>query len=142
MRDIQHSMSTVIDTRFHIWFILRLFYKMWQKFITNYGCYFITKCDKSLLQNASGFLLQNATVLVQNVTVITNCDNFITKCDSYYKMRRLLQIATVYCKKIHSYVIIYLFKISAIFLQNWNISSSDTLKPKIYLLLTFPCLKC
>ena len=24
--------------------------------------YFITKCDKSLLQNASGFLLQNATV--------------------------------------------------------------------------------
>ena len=26
---------------------------------------------------------------------ITKCDSFITKCDSYYKMRRLLQIATV-----------------------------------------------
>ena len=26
---------------------------------------------------------------------ITKCDDFITKCDSYYKMRRLLQIATV-----------------------------------------------
>ena len=58
------------------------------------GCC-IAKCDRSLLQNASGFLIQNATVLLQNVTVTTNCDNFITKCDSYYKMRRLLQIATV-----------------------------------------------
>ena len=36
---------------------------------------FITKCDRSLLQNASVF--------------------FITKCDSYYKIRRLLQIETV-----------------------------------------------
>ena len=63
--------------------------------ITKYDSYFITKCDKSLLQNASGFLLQNTTVLLQNATVIKNCDNFITKYDSYYKMRRLLQIAAV-----------------------------------------------
>ena len=34
----------------------------------------ITKCDKSLLQNVSAFLLQKATVLLQNVTVITKCD--------------------------------------------------------------------
>ena len=34
----------------------------------------------SLLQNESGFLLQNATV-------ITKCDDFITKCDVYYKLR-------------------------------------------------------
>ena len=46
-----------------------------------------------LLQNASGFLLPNATV-------ITNCDNFVTKCDSYYKMRRLSQIAAVHSKYI------------------------------------------
>ena len=39
---------------------------MWQKFIT--------KCASFLLKK---------------------CDSFITKCDSYYKMRRLLQIATV-----------------------------------------------
>ena len=39
----------------------------------------ITKRDRSLLQNASGFLLQNATV-------ITKCDDFITKCDSFYRM--------------------------------------------------------
>ena len=57
--------------------------------------YFITKHDRILLQNKSGFLLENATVLLQNVTVITNRDDFITKCDSYYKMWRLLQIAIV-----------------------------------------------
>ena len=49
---------------------------------------FITKCDKSLLQNVSAFFLQNATV-------ITKCDDFVTKCDSYYKMRRLLQNASI-----------------------------------------------
>ena len=65
--------------------------------ITECESYFITKCDRNLLQNAPGFLFQNATVLLQNVTVIINCDDFITKCDSYYKMRRLLQIATVHC---------------------------------------------
>ena len=32
--------------------------------ITRCGSYFILKCDRSLLQNASGFLLQNATVLL------------------------------------------------------------------------------
>ena len=56
---------------------------------------YITKCDRSLLQNSSSFLLLNATVFLQNATVITNYDNFITKYDSYYKMPRLLQIATV-----------------------------------------------
>ena len=51
---------------------------------------------KMLLQNALGFLLQNATVLLQTVTVISKCVDFITKCDSYYKMRRLLQNASVH----------------------------------------------
>ena len=63
--------------------------------IAKYDSCFIKKCDRSLLQNASGFLLRNATDLLQNATGNTNSDNFITKCDSYYKMRRLLQIATV-----------------------------------------------
>ena len=35
----------------------------------------LLKCDKNLLQNASGFLLQNATVLLQKATFITNCDS-------------------------------------------------------------------
>ena len=63
--------------------------------VTKCDSYFSTKRYRSLLQNASGFLLQNLTVLLQNVIVITNCHNFITKCDSYYKMLGLLQIATV-----------------------------------------------
>ena len=44
--------------------------------------YFITKCDRLLLQIATAFLLQSAT-------------QFITNCDRYYKVRWLLQIATV-----------------------------------------------
>ena len=55
-------------------------------FITKRDSYFITKCDKSILQDASGFLLQNATVLLQNATVITKLVDFITKYDSYYKI--------------------------------------------------------
>ena len=47
---------------------------------TEYDNYFITKCDKILLQNALGFLLQNPTVLLQNTTVITKYVDF------YYKM--------------------------------------------------------
>ena len=62
--------------------------------------YFITKCDRSLLPNTSGLLLQNATVLLQNTTVMTNYHDFITKCNSYYKMQRLLQIATVHIPNI------------------------------------------
>ena len=38
----------------------------------------------SLLQNASGFLLQNATILLQNATVITTCD-------VYYKLRQYME---------------------------------------------------
>ena len=47
----------------------------------------------------SAFLLQNAIVLLQSVTVFTNYDDFITKYESYYKMQRLLQIATVLLNK-------------------------------------------
>ena len=78
--DIEHKMSIVLDTRkfnfgsqwclrFHIWLIMTLYYKM-RHIITKCDSYFITKYDKSLLQNA--------TVL-----------------GSYYKMLRLLQNASV-----------------------------------------------
>ena len=56
--------------------------------ITKCDSCFITKCDRSLLENASGFLLQNATVLLQNAT-------YYKLQQFYYKMGRLLQIATV-----------------------------------------------
>ena len=65
---------------------------------------FITKCDKCYYKVRQLFLLQSAIicyykvrqVLLQSATGITKCDKFITKCDRYYKVRRLLQIATVH----------------------------------------------
>ena len=51
--------------------------------ITKCDSFFITKCDGLLLQSATAFLLQSAT-------------SVITKCDRYYKVRRLLQSATVH----------------------------------------------
>ena len=49
--------------------------------ITKCDGYFITKCDKSLLQNVSGFF-------------ITKCDSYYKLRRFYYKMRQLLQNAT------------------------------------------------
>ena len=63
-RDIQDSMSTALDSGFHISFIMALHYKMGQMLLQN--------AASILLQNALGFLLQNATFLLQNA--------------SYYKM--------------------------------------------------------
>ena len=77
--------------------------------ITKNDSYFIIKCDKNLLQNAPGFLLQIATVLLQNVKVITNYDDSITKCNICYKMRRLLQIATV--RRALSFIFSYFFMV-------------------------------
>ena len=54
----------------------------------------ITNCDKILLQIPRVNLWQIAASLLQTAIGIVNCDRFITNCDSYYKLRRLLQIAT------------------------------------------------
>ena len=63
------------------------------------------KMRQMLLQNAVVILLQNATEALYKMrqvfyckfaTIITNCNNFITKSNRYYKMRRLLEIATVH----------------------------------------------
>ena len=76
--------------------------------ITKCDSYFITNCDRSLLQSASGFLLQNATVLLQNATVITNCD-------VYYKLRQY---------KVES---IYLFKL----VLSWSVTCLTTISGHI-----------
>ena len=74
---------------------MTVYYKMQQIVLQN-ATDSITKCDRSLWQNESGFLLQNETILLQNATIITKCDAFFTKFYSYYKIWRLLQIATVH----------------------------------------------
>ena len=55
------------------------------------------KMRQIVLQNATAILLQNATKVYYKMRQVffTKCDSFIIKCASYYKMRRLLQIATV-----------------------------------------------
>ena len=61
------------------------------------------KMRQILLQNATAILLQNSTEVYYKMRQVFYCKmrqllqiaSFITKCDSCYKMRRLLQIATV-----------------------------------------------
>ena len=64
---------------------------------TKCDSYFITICERSLLQNASGFLLENASdFLLENTTVLLqNANSYYKLRQLHYKMRRLLQIAIV-----------------------------------------------
>ena len=50
--------------------------------ITKCNSYFITKSERSLLQNVSSFLLQNAIVSLQNVTTL------LQNIDFHYKLRQ------------------------------------------------------
>ena len=96
--------------------------------------YFIKNWDKTLLQNRSDFLLQNAIVLlqyVQYVTVIIKYINFITKCDSlqivtfkYIRIRitanwknKLAKALCFLCCYSYLYILNYLMEI----LFYWNI---------------------
>ena len=63
LRDIQHSINRILDTRFYIWFIRTRFYKTWQ----------------ILLQNVTAILLENATEVYYKMNEVF-----------YYKMRQLL----------------------------------------------------
>ena len=54
--------------------------------------FFITKCDGLLLQSATAFLLQSAT------SVITKCDRYYKVWQFYYKVRQVLQSATIITK--------------------------------------------
>ena len=63
--------SVTIQFRMLFWYIS--YYKVWQS-------NFITKCDRLLLQSASG-IIKCERLLLQSASGIT-------KCDSYYKVRR------------------------------------------------------
>ena len=74
---------------------MTLYYKMRQIFLQNVTAILLQNATEVYYKMRQVFLLQNATILLHIVTAITNGDDFITKRDSYYKMRRLLQTATV-----------------------------------------------
>ena len=57
----------------------------------------LVHCDNLLHYYTTVIFLQNISgVLLQNTTVITKCIDFISRCESYYKMRRILQNASVH----------------------------------------------
>ena len=88
LRDIQYSMSMVVDTRFHTWFIMTVYYKM----------------QKIILQNATAILLQNATEVYYKMRQVFyyKMRHFYYKMRQfyyqlrqfYYKIRQLLENAT------------------------------------------------
>ena len=69
--------------------------------IAKCDCYFITKYDKSLLLDASGFLLQNGRVqnyykdeyLLQNVAVLFQNATFIIEVNVSFKMGRYTPVS-------------------------------------------------
>ena len=67
LRDIQHSISRILDKNFYVWFIMTLY----------------CKTRQILLQIATAILLQNATKVYYKMRQVF-----------YYKMRQLLQNAT------------------------------------------------
>ena len=85
----------VVDDDAYYWVYLssdllfQVYYKVRQVLLQSATAFFITKCDGLLLQSATAFLLQSAT------SVITKCDRYYKVWQFYYKVRRLLQSATV-----------------------------------------------
>ena len=75
VRDIQHSMRMIPDTKFHIWLNMTRYCKMRQ----------------ILLQNGTAILLQNATEVYCKLRQVS----YYKMRQFYYKMRQLLKIATI-----------------------------------------------
>ena len=76
--------------------LFQVYYKVRQVLLQSATAFFITKYDGLLLQSATAFFYYKVRQgLLQSASGITKWDNFIAKCDRYYKVRRLLQSATV-----------------------------------------------
>ena len=76
----------------------KCYYKVRQVLLQSATAFFVTKCNGLLLQSATAFLLQNAT------SVITKCDRYYKVWQFYYKMRQVLQSATIITKCDSAYV--------------------------------------
>ena len=88
----------VVDDDTYYWVYLssdhlfQVYYKVRQVLLQSATAFFITKCDGLLLQSATAFLLQSAT------SVITKCDRYYKVWQFYYKVRQVLQSATIITK--------------------------------------------
>ena len=79
----------------HTWFILAVYYKIRHTLIQNATVILLQNATKIYYEMRQVFLLQSRTILLQNATVIRKFVDFITKYGSRYKMRRLLQNASL-----------------------------------------------
>ena len=81
-------MSIILDTRFHIWFIMTLYNKTRQILLQNVTAILLQNAIEVYYKVRQMFyykmrqfyykirqLLRNATILLQNATFITNCDS-------------------------------------------------------------------
>ena len=85
------------------WSLTTLYYKMRQVLLQN-ATGIITICDRSLLQNTSRFLLQNATF-------ITNCESAMRNMLQRYMFPVFTQLSIHYrCHFTFSYQLIYSFQ--------------------------------
>ena len=88
----------VVDDDTYYWVYLssdhlfQVYYKVRQVLLQSATAFFITKCDGLLLQSATAFLLQSAT------SVIRKCDRYYKVWQFYYKVRQVLQSATIITK--------------------------------------------
>ena len=72
--------------------LFQVYYKVRQVLLQSATAFFITKCDGLLSQSATTVLLQSAT------SVITKCDRYYKVWQFYYKVRQVLQSATIITK--------------------------------------------
>ena len=81
--------------------LFQVYYKVRQVLLQSATAFFITKCDGLLLQSATAFLLQSAT------SVVTKCDRYYKVRQFYYKVRQVLQSATIItkCDSTHAFVL-------------------------------------
>ena len=90
--------------RFHIWFIMTLYYKMWH-IITKWDSYFTIKCIRLFAVKCGSFITYSLIIaqyvnfkmrqLLQNVTFIAKCveishikKSIFFKCSKYWKLTR------------------------------------------------------
>ena len=83
---IRIAWAMVLDTMFHIWFIMTVYNKIWEILLQNATAILLQNAKEVYYKMHQGFyykiqqfyykmrhLLQNATILLQNATVITKC---------------------------------------------------------------------
>ena len=139
-------MSMVLDTRFHIWFIMTFYYKMRQILLQNATAIFLQNATEIYYKMRQDFyykmwqfyykmwhLLQFATILLQNATFITNCDSTLNILINYILIRHTIQIAKSYLLSFTAIVILNnLFDLS----KSWHhqpLCNEKVINYKMYL---------